>query len=187
MNKVQATAKLKLLPPDRQEQIIEWCDTPKSETCPGGYQFAREQLAADGLQVSVRALSEFWHWYMQREMYEEAATHADLQKRLMLAFDPEAVERAEKFGDFVFLQEAVKVKDADTYTAISKLRETRKKRELKTHHDTKLLELQERRVRILEEKMAEAKEKLTALATTANKGGLTAETLRAIEEAAALL
>lgn len=61
--KPRSDAPLKNLAPKRQEQVIEWCDTPKSESCPGGYQHAREQLAADGLRVSLRALSDFWSWW----------------------------------------------------------------------------------------------------------------------------
>ncbi len=67
--KVRSDAVLLNLPDERQEQIIEWCDTPKSEGCPGGYQFAREQLAADGLNVSTRAVSDFYSsWHLQQDL-----------------------------------------------------------------------------------------------------------------------
>ena len=47
-----------------------------------------------------------------------------------------------------------------------------------------VLDVAERRVKLLEDRAAEAKAKLTAVAT---KGGLTPETLKQIEEAASLL
>ena len=73
--KVRSNAVLLNLPPARQEPIIEWCDAPKSESgpdgrpCVGGYQFAREQLASDGLRVSLRALSDFYSaWHLEQDL-----------------------------------------------------------------------------------------------------------------------
>lgn len=185
--KPRSDSRLKLLPDDRQEQIIEWCETPKSETCVGGLQFAREQLAADGVKVSVTTLSDFYSWYQLRRGYELAAEHAEQQKALMVEFDPSATDRAEAFGDFVFLQEALKLKDPKAFVALGNLRENRKSRQLRERIDSRKLDLAERRVVLLEQRMAEAKAKLTAAMQANHKGGLTPETLRQIEEAAALL
>ncbi len=184
MPKIRCDAPLKNLPQDRQDQIIEWCLTPKAEDCPGGYQHAREQLAADGLKVSLRALSDFFSWHQLKEFYEGAEAHAEEQKQLMAEFDPANTERAEKFGDFCFIQQATKTRDVKAYVAVGQLRETRKMRELREKTEPKKLELIERRVHLLETNAAAAKEKLTAVAA---KGGLSAETLRQIEEAAGLL
>ena len=122
--KPRCDSKLKNLSEERQEQIYEWCQTPKSETCVGGLAFALEQLAADGLSVSIRALSEFLPWYHNRLFYEQAVDRSEQQKKRMLDFDPANVERAEAFGDYCFLQEALAARDAETYTKVRSVRLT---------------------------------------------------------------
>jgi hypothetical protein len=156
MAKTRCDSPLRNLQEDRQQQIIAWCLEPKTEECSGGYQHAREQLAADGIKVSITALSEFYSWFKLREFYEQAESHAEQQKQLMTEFDPANTDRAEKFADFCFIQEATKKRDAKTYVAVGQLRETRKHREAKSAHDSKALELQERRVAVLEAKVAKA-------------------------------
>jgi hypothetical protein len=198
MKKIRCDAVLLNLPEERQVQIVEWIETPKTATCPGGYQFAREQLAADGMSVSQRALSQFYSAFRRKEFYEGAYQSAEDQKALMLEFDPQNVDRAEAFGDYCFLQESLKARDPKTFVALGNLRETRKKREQFANFTAKKLEqadkkivqkdrdlqLVERRVLLLEDNAAKAKATLEAVKKT---GGLSPETLRQIEEAARLL
>jgi hypothetical protein len=186
MKKPRSDSKLKLLPEERQAQIIEWINTPKSESCIGGLQHAREQLAADGITTGLTALSEFYSWWGLRQLFSDAETFAEEQTELMKEFNPADTDRAEAFGDYCFLQRAMKEQDPKAFVALGSLRETRKHRELKERVEIKRLEIAERRVVVLENNQAEAKAKLTAV-LAASKGGITPETLRIIEEAAHLL
>jgi hypothetical protein len=129
MSKTRCDAVLLNLPEERQDQIIEWIETPKSETCSGGYKFAREQLAADGLKVSERLLSQFYSAHRRKEFFKGAYEAAEDQKDLMLKFDPTNVDRAEAFGDFAFLQQSLKAQDPKTFVMLGNLRESRKTRE----------------------------------------------------------
>ena len=124
--KSRSDSKLKQLPEDRQEQVIAWCNEKRTDTCSGGYAHAQEQLAADGIKVSLRALSEFYSWHSTLKFYEGAAERAEQQKALMLDFDPANVDRAEAFGDYCFLQESLAARDAKTYTTVRNVRLTEK-------------------------------------------------------------
>lgn len=83
--KPRSDALLKNLPRERQEQIAEWCRKPndrdaENEPIPesGGLAFARAQLAADGLKVSLNLLSEFLSWW-QLEQDLEASFEREAQ------------------------------------------------------------------------------------------------------------
>lgn len=189
--KTRADSLLRNLPEERQEQIIEWCNTPKSETCPGGYQHAREQLAADGVKVSISALSGFYSWYCLRRSYQLAEEHAETQEALMLNFDPEDVERARKFGKFCFIQKALQVGDAKTFARVEQLIQDDhkgalelRKQQFKEKIEPAKLELAERKVELLERKLKAVDD---AMEKAAERGGLTAEALEEIRRAAALL
>lgn len=130
--KPRSDSKLKTLPEDRQEQIIEWIRTPKSESSPGGLQHAREQLAADGLRVSLRALSEFWSWWQLRERFTAAdartAQIVDLLKERSPDMSP---DRIREFGQAVFELEAIAEKDSEAYVSLQSLRLARESAETK--------------------------------------------------------
>jgi hypothetical protein len=77
MGKVRSDSLLKNLPEERQEQIMEWCNTPSRRdedgnvlAGTGGLAFARAQLAADGVKVSLKVLSEFFSWRQLKENLE---------------------------------------------------------------------------------------------------------------------
>lgn len=68
--KPKSNAVLKNLPEERQAQIAEWCAKPNDRDADGnpaqgtgGLAFARAQLAADGLKVSLDTLSRFFSWW----------------------------------------------------------------------------------------------------------------------------
>lgn len=163
MKKPRSDATLKTLPEDRQEQIIGWIDTPKSETTPGGYQHAREQLAADGIKCGISALSDFYSWWHLRQFYSEAANFAEDQAKLMKDFDPADTDRAEAFGDHCFLQLAMKAQSTKDFVALRSIRETSKHRVLKERMETKRLEIAERRVVVLETNMKAAQAEVAKL------------------------
>src|SRR3954447_3638177 len=80
------------------DKLFAWISEPKTDKCPGGATHAKEQLAKAGIAVSERTINDFYSWWGLRQAYENAAGHAEQQKELMLKFDPNDVERAEKFG-----------------------------------------------------------------------------------------
>lgn len=126
MSKVRSDSLLKNLPETRQEQIIEWCDTPKTESCVGGYQFAREQLAADGVKVSLRALSDFWSWWNLRQ---DLKASADVETA-MLEANPEAVKEARAAGELMFLKLSMVRQDTKAFSAAVTSADTRRNLDL---------------------------------------------------------
>lgn len=111
--KIRSDAVLLNLPDTRQEQIIEWCDTPKTETTPGGFAHAREQLAADGLNVSLRALSDFYSsWHLQQDLQLSAL----VEKQVAMA-NPGKVKMAREAGEAMLLQLSLAKKDPELFTA----------------------------------------------------------------------
>lgn len=179
--KPKSNALLKTLPEDRQEIIAEWCQKPndrdeEGNAIPktGGLAFAREQLAADGLRVSLNTLSEFYSWWELRQMLKRADSDAQEAAEWFKSFNPLDAETARVFGEFVFTQEAIRTKSPKVFSAMANARDSRVMLELKERFDSaklkqkdrqiaqkdKDLALVERRVQILEAKEAKAKEAL---------------------------
>lgn len=160
--KPRSDSKLKGLPPARQEQIVEWATTPKSETCVGGLAFAREQLAKDGLKVSVRALSEFLSWWRLRERYSSAEERAQqLQELLQGKSEALSPEQIRKLGHALFTMEAVEAGDAKTFVGLEQLRLDQVNSETKASIEERKLQLAERRVKVAERKLESLKGILT--------------------------
>ena len=191
--KIRSDAGLMNLPEARQQQIIEWCDTPKSEDCVGGYAFARQQLAEDGLVVSERALSAFWSWFYLQQDLSLARSMEEVVEA-----DPESVARARRRAQKLLLDLSIARQDAKLFSAATNdantvrhldLQEASAKTKAKQkdraldQKDTDLA-LANRRVALLETNAAKAKEKLTAIVA---KGGLSPEALKQIEQAAKIL
>ena len=134
-------------------------------------------LKDQGIDSSLAALSEFYAWERQERRMEAARQRAE-QARTMLAADPDATPEAiARVGQMVFSAEVVDAGNVRAFVALEKLR----LQQMQLDHDN-------RRIAMLEERQRAAKQKLEA-ATSAAKagGGLTPETLAAIEEAANLL
>lgn len=110
--KPRADAPLKNLPADRQEQVIEWCGTPKSADCTGGYTFAREQLAADGVRVSLRALSEFWSWW---HLEKDLALSQEVESQVRAATGN--AKAAREAGEEMLLKLSLARQDPKLFTA----------------------------------------------------------------------
>jgi len=184
MSKPRSDSKLKNLPEERREQIIAWLNTTKTEEHPGGLAYAREQLAADGIKVSNSTLSEFWAYWDLQQDFSDADLAATFAEEQMRAFDPANAQKAEDFGNFVFTSKAVRQKDPQTFVALQRLKLDKDSARTRASQEDRKIQLAARRVQLLEDKAAKAKAALEGLKT---KGGLTAETLRTIEEAAKLL
>jgi hypothetical protein len=167
MKKPRSDSKLKGLPEDRQEQIIAWTRMPKSQSSPGGLQLAREQLAADGIAVSLRALSEFVAWWELQRRFTAASSRARQIEELMRKQDPSMdPERVRKLGQAVFTLEAVEASDPATYVKLENIRLSQDSLDAKVRIENKKIALAERRVRVAERKLEDLKGILTDEALT---------------------
>lgn len=183
--KPRSDSKLKNLPEETQEAIIAWARTAKTDEHPGGLQYAREQLAADGIKVSLRAVSEFVSWWQLRERFSSASERAQQIEDLIKEKNPNlSPDRIRELGQALFTMEAMAEKDAQAYVALESLALAQSTAKTKASLEERKLALAERRVSLLEENAAKAK---AALEGIKSKGGLTQETLKQIEEAARLL
>ncbi|CAN5353037.1 hypothetical protein BH09VER1_BH09VER1_28510 [soil metagenome] len=152
--KPRSDSKLKLLPADRQEQIVEWINTPKSETCPGGLRHALEQLGLDGFKTSIRALSEFWSWWRLQERFSSASERAQQIEELILKKNPDmSPERVREIGQVLFTLEAVDTQDREGYVAMENLSLARQTAETRAELEKQKLALAGRRVSVMEQKL----------------------------------
>ena len=121
--KPRSDSKLKTLPEDRQSQIFAWAKTPKTEDHPGGLAWAQDQLAADGLKVSISTLSEFVSWYSLQQRFSKASARAKQIEELLLEKDPSmAPEKVREMGQAIFTLEAVDAGDAATFVNLESLK-----------------------------------------------------------------
>lgn len=130
-----------------------------------------------GFSLSVQTVSNFYQWLELKRRMDGAAERA-AQARLELARDPSiSPEDLERVAQTVFTAETLESGDVKAYVAMARLGLARRS-----------LDLDARRIAMLEAAARQAKEKLEALASNAkDKGGITPETLAQIEEAAGLL
>lgn len=176
--KPRADSKLKNLPDTEQEAL--WL--LMHPTDPDTPAWTLEAVAADvlsrlGFHIAISSLSEWRSWYALRRRMDAASARAN-QTAIELArnsdLTPEDIERV---AQTVFTAETLEAGNVKGYVALAKLRLA-----------SRALDMDARRLSILEAKAAEAKAKLEALTTAAkSKGGLSPETLAVIEEAAGLL
>lgn len=141
------------------EQIFAWCNTPKTEDCVGGYKFAREQLAQDGIVVSERAVSDFFTWFGLKVALDQAEEDAKDATQWMQDFKPGDEEAARKFGEFVFLQMAVRSQNPEIFTAATMARDMRVGMEGKQKVDAIKLDQAERKLAQKSEELKLAEKK----------------------------
>jgi hypothetical protein len=176
--KPRADSKLKNLPEHLQEGFWLLLHPTDAEVRP----YTLEDLGGEiydkhALSVSVSTLSEWHSWYALRLRMESAAERAN-QTAIELAknsdLTPEDIERV---AQTVFTAETLQAGNVKGYVALAKLRLA-----------ARALDHDARKLRLVEDAAADAKARLLALAATGKAtGGLTAETLAQIEEAAGLL
>ncbi|WP_193214945.1 hypothetical protein [Luteolibacter marinus] len=177
--KTHANAKVKNLPEADQETLWLLLHPTDKETPPCTLEAAMVHLQEEfGVECALSTFSEWHSWYSLKKRMEKAASRAQ-QATLEFAQDhPDATpDDLEKYGQMIFTAESIEHGDAKTFTALVRERSRRM-----------ALELDRRKLVLLEAAAAEAKAKLAAITQKAkSKGGLTAETLAEIEEAAGLL
>jgi hypothetical protein len=181
MKKPRADAKLKTLPEGVQAELWELLNVaPPGAEGPMTYAEAREWLAAPpfGVETSSAALSEWYSWYGLALRSARAKDRAAQAAALAAKDDPAmSVADLERLGQMVFTAETIEDKDIKGYVSLMRL---------KIQH--RQLDHDERRIALLEETAARVKATLTEVVRDGHgKGGLTAETLKRIEEAASLL
>jgi hypothetical protein len=96
--KPRGDAKLKTLPEARQEQIAEMLAGKTLDE-------VKRELAADGLQTSRNALSEFWSWWQLKQTMAEADSMAEELIARLQESDPDLAVKPEKLfslGQMVF-------------------------------------------------------------------------------------
>jgi hypothetical protein len=165
MKKPRSDSKLANLPEDQQEEISAWCKE--------GFAVARDLCKARlNLSVSVRGLSEWHAWYRRQEQLRSGNERVLQTLEWFRKHRPQATADEIRAATFLQLQT---LHEDDPQIQLALLKEQGRDLDRK---------LATRRVKILEDNAAKAKAALEGLKS---KGGLTAETLKTIEEAAGLL
>jgi hypothetical protein len=157
--KARSDSPLKNLPEERQEQIVEWCNTLKTADCAGGYKFAKEQLAADGIKASEGALSEFYSWWhLRRDFQRNDSLTRDFEELLKKEFPAAAPGKIQEFGQTFFTMQAAAKRDSKEFREMEYLRLSKETGITKARQKDQELALATRRVELLERKIAEATE-----------------------------
>lgn len=175
--KPKSNAVLKNLPEERQAQIAEWCAKPNDRDADGdivprsgGLAFARAQLAADGLTVSLQTLSEFFSWY---SLEQDLRMSFAVEDQVLAATGN--VQAAREAAESLLLKLGIARQDPGLIMAAAKTHDSRRSLDLQektgktkaSQNERKLnlaqrnLELAERKVVLLEAKAAAATETLT--------------------------
>lgn len=188
----RADAGLKNLPRSKQEELWLMRHPEDEDATPLTYTEILAILPRQyGISASPPVLSEFFKWLRMKKDMESASERA-IQARIELAKDPTLTPAdLERAGQIIFTMETMDKKDVKGYVALASLRlqaETVAQNKTRLEQNERRIDNDERRIRLLEEAARDAKAKLQAITTEAkSKGGLSAETLAAIEEAAGLL
>jgi len=172
---VRADAKLKNLP-DEVLDILWRLRNPEED----GEKLTLEAVLVElkdnhNIEVSISTLSEFYKWLRFKRRMESGRKITNQVMEQMRRDPSMTLDQMHDAAQFVFTNATMDEDDPKTYIALAKLRLDAEK----VKNDT-------RRIKLLEDNAASAKAKLENLVTT-NRGGLTAETLKIIEEAAGLL
>ncbi len=123
MGKPRSDSPLKNLSPERQEQIIEWCNTPKSDDCVGGYKYAKQQLVADGLKVSESALSDFYSWWHLQKTFQQAdSLTSDIEELLTRKFPDVDPQKISDLGQVIFTLQAANARNAEEFREMEYLK-----------------------------------------------------------------
>jgi hypothetical protein len=172
MRKPQANSVLKTLHPQKQREL--W-DFMQKHSGAEAVAFVQKEF---GQKTHESSLSDFWHWYPFANKLTEFKVLAD-EVTERLKNDPGldlSSEQVSKAGHAIFETLAAQTLDSKLFIELRKLRQT----------DTDQV-AQARRLALLERNASTAKDKLDAIKTSPQARGLSAETLRTIEEAAKLL
>jgi len=173
MRKPRSDSVLKTLPEDAQRRIAEYCaEHSLAEAASWIYSNFEEK-------VSISMVSDFLSWRMMKEEMASVANFTDDVKGMLKALpdlnlSDDQVSRA---GQAIYEARSLKTDNPKLFIALRQLRQRDAQLEIESG------KLQQR-VREYEEKNAAAK---AALEGVKSKGGITPETLKIIEDAAAML
>lgn len=165
---------LKSLPQEKRKDIFDRFSDPEMH-----YSELLYQLKAEGIEVSKTTLYEFAAWYSDMQPILEAHDFAKKFAETIALDNSLSLDTAQinKVAQAAFEMQAIQQQDPKLFTELQRLRVQQ------STADNARLRL-EQQLREYEDKMQAAKD---ALAGVTSKGGLTAETLAQIEEAAKLL
>lgn len=189
---VRADAKLQNMPEETLDEL--WMLRHPEEE--GGRVWTLTEIAAwipsrFGFSAAVSAVGNFYQWLELKRRMDARAALAD-QLKLDLAKDPNfSNDHIKSAGQKLFMAEGIVARQPKVFLAAVE----------STQNDARLAQQEERlrlmksagarderKLALLEAAAREAKAKLDAITTAAkSQGGLTPETLAAIEEAASLL
>jgi len=165
MKKPRSDSKLANLPEETQAEIATWCIE--------GLEVAKDMLHSKlGTSISLSALSCWYAWYRRQQSLQNGNARVLQTLEWYRANRPDAP--ASEIRNATFLTLSL-IHEADKDFQLQLLKEQGRDMDR---------DLAARRVQLLEENAAKAKAALEGLKS---KGGLTAETLKTIEEAAGLL
>lgn len=168
MKKVRPEAKIKTLPDEVQATLWELLTVAMDgREKPMTYVEARAWLLnGQGVETSNAALSDWYSWYglrLRTERQKAVSEHAVLE--LAKADPTKTLEELQAFGQVVFTSEAIEEKDAKAFAEVWRASEkalTRKQAKEQAELDRvlreKALDLDARKVAILEAKAKQADE-----------------------------
>lgn len=114
--KARSDSKLKNLPAERQEQILELFSGRS-------LQEVRDELRNDGLHTSVTALSEFYSWFqLQQQFKEDESTAEDLLEQLKREVPEITDEQLDLIGQRTFSLLAIRRQDPETFLKVRSAR-----------------------------------------------------------------
>lgn len=178
--KPRADAKLKGLPEADQETFWRMLHPEDAEVKPSTLEDLRDFILRryDFETLALSTLSEWRSWYALRQRTLNAQARAEQAKLEWIRENPEATpEELERLGQMVFTAEAIEQGSIKGFVMLMRERSRRQ-----------ALDIDRRKLELLEAAAAEAKAKLEAATAKAkSKGGISEETLAEIEAAANLL
>lgn len=178
--KPRADAKLKNLSDQQQEDLWRCLHPSEGEDRkPMTLEEAQGEVPLRyGFTVSLSALSEWRSWYALKRRTESTLSRIDQAQEELRKADPNvSAEKLEQLGQMIFTAESIEGGQVKAFVALMRERSRREE-----------LEINKRKLALLEDAARQAKAKLEAAMTAAKSGGgLTPEALKQIEEAAGLL
>lgn len=139
------------------ERIAEWCEAKQP------LRWIREQLAADGLSVSLSQLSRWWSRWQQRQERERVLDlvndWTEEMEALYLAYDPTRDRgKARQFVTDLLIRKGAATEDNKLSLDAARLQLQEESARTKAELEREKIELAKRRVTLLEKKLAEVKD-----------------------------
>jgi hypothetical protein len=118
----RADSKLKRRPPEEQDAWWELRNPTEPDTKPWTLEALAVHIQEElGIDVSLRAVSEWQSWYATQRRLERAAERAE-QVKLELAKDPRLTPQdLARAGQVVFMNEAMETGNVKAYVQLAKL------------------------------------------------------------------